>query len=104
MNDRIWGFCVGLGIGIGVGILFAPKSGRQTRSLIRGQAADGAEYVARTSAEIRDRASDLVKERAETMVRQGEAIKTAVEAGRVAYDKASTSSEEVRKLKVMEEL
>jgi gas vesicle protein len=86
MNDRIWGFCFGFGVGIGLGILFAPKSGRQTRSLIRGQAADGAEYVARTSAEIRDRASDLVMEGAETIVQQGEAIKTAVKAGRVAYD------------------
>ena len=93
MNDRIWGFCVGLGVGIGLGILFAPKSGRQTRSLIRGQASDGAEYVARTSAEIRDKATDLVMEGAETIVRQGEAIKTAVEAGRVAYEKASTSSD-----------
>ena len=93
MNDRILGCCVGLGVGIGLGIMFAPKSGRQTRLLIRNQAADGADYIARTSAEIRDKASDLVKEGAETIVRQGGAIKTAVEAGRVAYEKASTSSD-----------
>ena len=93
MNDRILGCCVGLGVGIGLGILFAPKSGRHTRLLIRNQAADGADYIARTSAEIRDKASDLVKEGAQTIVRQGGAIKTAVEAGRVAYEKVSTSSD-----------
>lgn len=82
MNDRIGGFCVGLSIGIGLGILLAPKSGRQTRSLIRDQAAHGADYVARTSAEIFGKASDLVKEGTEKIVQQGEALKTAVKAGR----------------------
>ena len=31
-------FCLGLGIGVAVGILFAPKSGEETRQLLKSKA------------------------------------------------------------------
>ena len=34
-DKRISYFCLGLGIGVAVGILFAPKSGEETRQLLR---------------------------------------------------------------------
>jgi gas vesicle protein len=91
MNDRILGLWFGLGVGIGLGILLAPKSGRETRSLIRGKAADGVEYLKQKSTETRDKASDLIREGAETVVQQGEAIKTAVQAAKQTYKEAGTS-------------
>ena len=37
-DKRISYFCLGLGIGVAVGILFAPKSGEETRLLLRSKA------------------------------------------------------------------
>ena len=37
-DKRISYFCLGLGIGVAVGILFAPKSGEETRQLLRSKA------------------------------------------------------------------
>ena len=77
MNDRVFAFCVGLGIGVGIGILFAPKSGQETRSLVRDRAVDGAESLKRRGAEI--------------LQETGEGLKATVDAGKQAYSAAITS-------------
>ena len=35
-------FLLGLGVGVGIGMLFAPKSGQETRELLKHKAGDGA--------------------------------------------------------------
>ena len=51
-------FVVGLGLGFGagvfVGLLLAPKSGRETRQVIRNSAAEGEQYLEQRGAELRD--------------------------------------------------
>jgi len=51
-------FVVGLGIGLGTGVfigtLLAPKSGRETRHVIRNSAAEGEKYLEQRGAELRD--------------------------------------------------
>ena len=37
-------FFLGVGIGVAVGLLFAPKSGEETRELIRSKAGGGKDY------------------------------------------------------------
>ena len=51
-------FFLGLGLGVAAGLLFAPKSGPETRDLLRSKADEGKEYLKRRSAEVRDQAAD----------------------------------------------
>lgn len=53
-------FFLGLGIGVAVGILFAPKSGQETRELIRSKADEGRDYLKRRGNELRESAGDLL--------------------------------------------
>ncbi len=48
-------FLVGLGIGIGLGVLFAPRSGEQTRSNIRERAGELADTARETLEQGRER-------------------------------------------------
>ena len=54
-------FLVGLGIGSLVGILFAPKSGADTRSYIANKTREGNELARKKDREMRDRAEDAVE-------------------------------------------
>ena len=40
-------FLLGLGVGVGIGMLFAPKSGQETRELIKNKAGEGSEFIKR---------------------------------------------------------
>jgi gas vesicle protein len=80
-------FLVGLGIGALVGILFAPKSGEETREFLSQKAEEGKEYAQRKARELRERADDLVERGKQVATRQKESISAAVDAGREAYQK-----------------
>ncbi len=83
-------FAFGLGLGLAVGVLFAPKSGEETREFIRSKADEGREYLRRRSEDVRDQANDLI-ERGKTAVRsQRDHLSAAVEAGKQAYRDAVT--------------
>lgn len=78
-------FFLGLGIGVAVGILFAPKSGEETREIIRSKAGEGKDYLRRRSEEVRDRAEEMVERGKSAVQRQKEQLHAAVDAGRQAY-------------------
>jgi gas vesicle protein len=87
MDDRnnLPYFFLGVGIGLAAGLLFAPKSGEETRALLRGKAEEGRDYLKRRSGEVRDSASNFVERGREAVSRQRDQISAAVEAGRQAY-------------------
>ena len=58
INGLAW-FLAGLGVGALVGILYAPKSGRETREDIANSAREGADYVRVKSREAADYAGDV---------------------------------------------
>jgi gas vesicle protein len=60
-GSKVSFFLVGLGIGALVGILFAPKSGEETREYLSLKADEGREYAQRKARELRERAEDLVE-------------------------------------------
>ena len=62
-------FLVGLGIGAMVGLLFAPKSGEDTREYLSDRADEGREYAQRKARELRERAEDLIQRSKEIMAR-----------------------------------
>jgi gas vesicle protein len=78
-------FLLGLGVGVGIGMLFAPKSGQETRDMLRAKAGEGSEFLKQRSSEIRQTASDWVDKSRDTLNRQKDTIADAVQAGRQAY-------------------
>src|ERR1035437_4913193 len=78
-------FLLGLGVGVGIGMLFAPKSGSETREIIKSKAGEGSDFLKQRSAEMKQTASDWVDKGREAMGRQKESLADAVEAGRQAY-------------------
>ena len=52
-------FLVGAGLGAAIALLFAPKSGKETRRLISRKAEDGADFVTSKGRELRRQAEDF---------------------------------------------
>ncbi len=51
-------FFLGLGIGAAMGVLFAPKSGTETRDFLMSKANEGADLAKRRAQELKDQAAD----------------------------------------------
>lgn len=83
--DKLSSFLLGLGVGIGIGILFAPKSGEETRGIIKTKAGEGKEFLKQRGAELRDTASEYIDKGKEAIGRQKDNLAEAVEAGKQAY-------------------
>jgi gas vesicle protein len=84
-------FFLGLGLGVAVGLLFAPKSGNETRELIRSKADEGKEYLKRRGEDLRGSATDAFERGKSAVSRQRDNLSAAVEAGKQAYrDAVST--------------
>ena len=96
VGSKVSFFLVGLGIGALIGILFAPKSGEETREYLYSKADEGREYAQRKARELRERAEDLLERSKEIMARQKEGIRegitSAVDAGKEAYKREAKIS------------
>jgi len=87
VGSKVSFFLVGLGIGALVGILFAPKSGEETREYLSQKADEGRDYAQRKARELRERAEDLVERSKQVASRQKDTLSAAVDAGREAYQR-----------------
>jgi gas vesicle protein len=90
-DKRFSYFFLGLGVGAALGILFAPKSGEETREYLRSRAGEGADYLKRRGDELREQAGDILDRGKDAVKRQKEHLAAAVDAGRVAYRDATHS-------------
>jgi gas vesicle protein len=61
VGSKVSFFLVGLGIGALVGILFAPKSGEETREYLSSKAEEGRDFAQKKARELRERAEDLIE-------------------------------------------
>jgi gas vesicle protein len=96
MSDRdgssfVW-FLAGLGVGAAVGILYAPQPGSETREALRARAEEGRDYVKTRARDVRSQASDWVDKGREVVDQQKDQIRSAFEAGRQAYQEATTET------------
>jgi gas vesicle protein len=78
-------FLLGLGVGVGIGMLFAPKSGSETREYIKTKAGEGSDYLKQRGSEFRETASGWVDRGKEAVNRQKDNLNDAMEAGKQAY-------------------
>ena len=78
-------FLLGLGVGVAIGMLFAPKSGEETRELIKNKAGEGGEYLKQRGSELKDTASGWADKGREAVGKQKENLNEAMEAGKQAY-------------------
>lgn len=85
-------FLVGLGIGALMGILFAPKSGEETREFLSSKADEGRDYAQKKARELRERADDVIQRGKDLVNKQKEALSSAVDAGRETYKRESKIS------------
>ncbi|MGH9714734.1 MAG: YtxH domain-containing protein [Candidatus Acidiferrales bacterium] len=91
-GSKVSFFLVGLGIGALVGLLFAPKSGEETREYLTSKADEGRDYAQKKARELRDRAEDLIERSKEIMARQKDSLSSAVEAGKDAYQREKSKA------------
>jgi gas vesicle protein len=77
-------FLAGVGIGIVVALLFAPRSGRETRKFIAGKAGQGKDYVASKRRDLRKQAEELIDKGKGVVSKQKERLADALEAGKEA--------------------
>jgi gas vesicle protein len=85
-------FLAGLGLGAVVGVLYAPRSGSETREALRARAEEGRDYVRNRARDARDQASEWVDRGREAVNQQKDQFRAAYEAGRQAYQEATAES------------
>ena len=90
-DSKVSYFFLGLGLGVAAGVLFAPKSGAETREYLRSRAEEGADYAKKRGAELRDNATQAFERGRSAVQRQKENLSAAVDAGKQAYRDASAS-------------
>jgi gas vesicle protein len=89
-------FLLGLGVGVGIGMLFAPKSGQETRAMIKNKAGESGDFLKQRSSDLKQTANEWVDKGKQTanewvdkgkeaIGRQKDNLADAVEAGRQAY-------------------
>ena len=84
-------FLTGISIGALIGILFAPKSGRETREFISGRAEEGRDYLSKKGRQYREQASEYVDRGKGVISQQREHLSAAIDAGKQAYRSESQS-------------
>ena len=84
-GSQVGFFLAGLGIGAVVALLFAPRSGKETREFIKQRAEEGRDFVVSKSEEIRKQAEDAVEKGKDLVSKQKELLSAALEAGKQAY-------------------
>jgi gas vesicle protein len=87
-NGILW-FLAGLGVGAAVGVLYAPKSGRETRESILTAAEESREVVQERARKYKEQAQEWADRGKDVIAQQKDNIRSAFEAGRQAYRDAS---------------
>jgi gas vesicle protein len=89
-DSKLSYFFLGLGLGVVAGILFAPKSGEETREFLLSKANESADATRRRALELREAAVEKIERSRAAVQRQKEGLAAAVDAGKQAYRDAAS--------------
>lgn len=89
-NSFLW-FLAGLGLGAVVGMLYAPQSGEETRETIRQKAEEGRDFVVTRARQAKEQANEWVDKGRDLYQQQKEQVRSAFQAGKQAYDEATSA-------------
>ncbi len=87
-SDELTYFGIGALMGAAAAILLAPKSGTETRNLLRSKAEEGTDYLASRAADARDTASEAINRGKKVIKQNAENLSAAVDAGVQTYREA----------------
>lgn len=79
-------FLMGLGVGTALGVLYAPKSGTETRDELASTAREKSEFVRQRSRQAADQVGDLVDRGRDHLNEYVDRSKEAVDRGRAQWD------------------
>jgi gas vesicle protein len=92
-NSILW-FLAGVGIGTAVGVLYAPRSGSETREVLRARVDEGRDFVRSQANEVREHATEWVDKGRDVLHQQKGQVRAAYEAGKQAYQEVTTKETE----------
>lgn len=87
-NNLMW-FLAGLGFGALMGVLYAPRSGRETRDALMNSAQESSEYIKNRGREARETVSQWVDRSKDVVTQKKEQLSSAIDATRQAYREAA---------------
>jgi len=85
-GDRALYFILGGFIGAAVALLFAPRSGEETRKLLATRARESADLMANRTRNVAEKTSSYVDRGKEIIQQQRDQLSAAIEAGKQAYN------------------
>src|SRR5262245_451391 len=104
-SDKFLFFLTGAGVGAMLALLFAPKSGRETREIIArtatdsrdyvtGKVTEGRQFIEERGRKVTDDFTSFLDKSKEAVQRQKEQLAAAFEAGKSAYREDKGVAEE----------
>ena len=81
-------FGIGAALGAAAAVLLAPKSGPETRRLLRSKAEEGSDYLASRASDARTTASEAIHRGKKVIKQNAENLSAAVDAGVQTYREA----------------
>jgi gas vesicle protein len=84
-GEKLLFFIIGGFVGAAIGMLFAPKSGEETRAYLASRARESTDFLASQKQAMEERAASVIEQGKELLNRQRESIAAAIEAGKQAF-------------------
>jgi gas vesicle protein len=84
-GEKVLYFVLGSMIGAATALLFAPRSGEETRKLIASKARDSADIIANRTKTVAGKTSEYVERGKDLIQQQRDQLSAAIEAGKQAY-------------------
>ena len=81
-------FLLGLGVGVAVGLLFAPRSGTETRKFLQAKTREGTDYLKQQGQDFVSGATETIERGKQKLRNQVNNLSDAVDAGTQAYRQA----------------
>ena len=78
-------FLLGFGIGITAAVLFAPKSGPESREYLGSKASEGTDYLLKQGQQLKDSAADLLDRGKTVVMSQKDKVMSAAQPATQAY-------------------